>query len=79
MIENIKKTIRNKILIYPYLSNNDKNSVDEYYESESILLNDLGDIFKENLRKKVKEFFRKYGYYTIRYLIKYCFIQLYYL
>ena len=61
----IKKTIRIKIKIYPYLGNHEKIQLEEYYGSEIILLNDLEDILKENLSKDVKLFFWKYGYYTI--------------
>ena len=65
IIDNIKKKIGNKIPIYPCLGNHEKAPVDEFYGSESLLLNGLGDIFKEYLTKEAEESFRKYGYYTM--------------
>ncbi len=57
IIKNRNKKIRNKIKIYPYLGNNEKISLEEYYGSEIIFLNDLDDILKENLSKEVELFF----------------------
>ena len=65
IIDIIKKNIGNDIPIYPCLGNHEKAPVDEFYGSESILLNGLGDIFKEYLSKDAEESFRKYGYYTM--------------
>ena len=65
IIDIIKKNIGNDIPIYPCLGNHEKAPVDEFYGSESVLLNGLGDIFKEYLSKDAEESFRKYGYYTM--------------